>query len=225
MVFSDRIWNFTLFVICLKHWTKWLGEIAIGHLARSLHFNQGMYIILLFQVCNFHYWLAKSIKSNRCRSTAWWPHIQLPSPVQRLNSFFCSLRQSSRKWETANKNFAMRKVFKNLCISLGKILPMENFQLQTVQDIHVNVSFTIAWEAFFTGIFLQVLSSCQYWAWHGKTVISSCKAQSGWFGWIWGLRPGTYKEFSKAAVAAPEPTWEHGTGTEMTSGSSRKKLC
>lgn len=37
--------------------------------------------------------------------------------------------------------------------SWEKILSVENFQLQTAQDIPMKVSFMIAWEAFFTSIF------------------------------------------------------------------------
>lgn len=67
----------------------------------------------MFQVCHFHYWLGKCIKSDRCRSTAGWPHIQLPSLVQRQNaiSALCGCHPGNEKlqikilpWESFLQN-------------------------------------------------------------------------------------------------------------------------
>lgn len=77
---------------------EWTGEIVIRHLARNLHHNLGMNIMLIFQVCYFHNWVAKYIKFDRCQSTTGLPHI-LPSFIERQNfiSPLCDCQPGSEK--------------------------------------------------------------------------------------------------------------------------------
>lgn len=120
VVFSDR--NI--------EWMEWIGKIQvfgkiIRFLARNLQCNLDMYIILMFQVCHFHYWVAKCIKSDRYRSTAGWSHIQLSSLVQRQNFISALLDCQPGNEEVQNKNlpweiFFIFYFFTKLCISLGK---------------------------------------------------------------------------------------------------------
>lgn len=93
----------------------------------------------MFQVCHFHYWLAKCIKSDRCWPTAGWPHIELlPSLGQRQDSIsaLCGCHPGNEKLQI--KILPREGFFTKLCISPGKIMSMESFQLQTAQDIHRN---------------------------------------------------------------------------------------
>lgn len=153
-----------------------------------------MYIILMFQICHFHYWLSKCMKSDRCRSTAGCPHTELSSLAQRWNSIsvLCGCHPGNEKLQT--KNLPWEFIFYNkiVCFPGKKIMSVENFWLQTAQDIPMNASVMIAWEAFSTSIFLWVISSCQSQAWRAETLRNCCKAQTAWSGWWWCLGPGPY---------------------------------
>lgn len=133
----------------------------------------------MFQVCHFHYWLAKRIKDAAQQLGATYRAASFPR--SKAGFHFCSLWLSSRKWETANKNFAMRKVvffFQNC------VFPQEKSCQWKISSSRQLKTFIWTQEAFFTSVFLWILSSCQYWAWQGERLISCCTAQPGWLGWI-----------------------------------------
>lgn len=128
VVFSDR--NI--------EWMEWIGKIVIRFLARNLQCNLDMYIILMFQVCHFHYWVAKCIKSDRYRSTAGWSHIQLSSLVQRQNFISALLDCQPGNEEVQNKNlpweiFFIFLFFYKIVYFLGKkTYQWKKFCLKTV---------------------------------------------------------------------------------------------
>lgn len=153
MVFSDR--NI--------EWMEWIGEIVITFLARNLQCNLDMYIILMFLVCHFHYWVAKCIKSDRYRSTAGWPHIQLSSLVQRQNFISALLDCQPGNEEVQNKNlpweiFLLYFFFTKLCISLEKkTYQWKKFCLKAVIWMYLSP----LPEKLFSLLFFHGFSSCQ----------------------------------------------------------------
>lgn len=152
-----------------------------------------MYIVLMFQICHFHYWLSECVKSDSCRSTAGCPYMQFSSYFEDGIPFLFSVSVIQEMRNCKQKFCREKCFFTKLCIFLGKkILSVEIFQLQTAQDIPMNVSFMTAWEAFFTSNFLWVVSSCQSQSWWGETLRICCKAQTSWLGRWWGLGAWPY---------------------------------
>lgn len=126
---------------------EWTGEIVIRNLARNLHHNLGMNIMLIFQVCYFHNWVAKYIKFDRCQSTAGLPHI-LPSFIERQNfiSPLCDCQPGSEKLQLI---FLSLELFLQNCTFLWerkthqwKISSSGYSYDIPVQDIHTKVSLT-----------------------------------------------------------------------------------